>query len=284
MRVAFCISGCSVFERVLLLGVLLTRGLSATPFAERPLWRLDAALEATQKKSQPDGAASREEFPSVVSLQYAGETVCTGVLIAPSVVLTARHCLGVTFVAFGADGRAPTLVRRIASFTAAQPALDAALLFLDIPVTIKPIELRAAGTTRFPAEVSIVGFGHERRNAAGVRRILETRIRGWGCTYGNRSRLGCVPDFEMVFPRSQGADTCSGDSGGPVLERLGSRWQIVAITSRGVQNSMLKCGDGGIYTRVDAIGAWIERAMAQEAQRRVPRTQPPLIAGPTKRP
>ena len=54
-------------------------------------------------------------------------------------------------------------------------------------------------------------------------------------------------------------DTCEGDSGGPMLslERDGSRWSIIGITSFGVD-----CADTrfpGVYTRVDKYLDWIEQ-------------------------
>merc|ERR1712061_580623 len=55
-------------------------------------------------------------------------------------------------------------------------------------------------------------------------------------------------------------DTCSGDSGGPILSsELGknNQWSVIGITSFGV-----KCGDSrfpGVYTRVDQYLDWIRR-------------------------
>ena len=54
-------------------------------------------------------------------------------------------------------------------------------------------------------------------------------------------------------------DSCSGDSGGPMLssELNNGRWSVIGITSFGV-----KCGDPrfpGVYTRVDQYLDWISR-------------------------
>ena len=54
-------------------------------------------------------------------------------------------------------------------------------------------------------------------------------------------------------------DSCSGDSGGPMLSSAlnNGRWSVIGITSFGV-----KCGDPrfpGVYTRVDQYLDWISR-------------------------
>jgi secreted trypsin-like serine protease len=69
-------------------------------------------------------------------------------------------------------------------------------------------------------------------------------------------------DFAAAFEflaggRSNGtvADTCFGDSGGPVyVVNANGSHTLLGITSRGIGNV---CGNGGIYTRIDAHRDWI---------------------------
>lgn len=81
----------------------------------------------------------------------------------------------------------------------------------------------------------------------------------WGCDRDASARTGCITGHELVLTRAQAADTCTGDSGGAVLARAGKGWAVIAITSRAVSDSVLPCGDGGIYVRLAAHKQWLEK-------------------------
>jgi len=244
---------------VIAVGVALAPLASAHPrLATRAHWQIDAAGTGGAPGSHA----------SVLALSYRGVVVCTGALIAPRVVLTARHCVGVERASVGVDGAHPVATRAVIDHQSAQSGIDAAVLLLDAPLELEPLPLRSQRDVTPPSGVRIVGYGHENVRQAGVRRYLEAHAPGWGCTYGDRALYGCAPDFELVLPRKSGADTCHGDSGGPVLEREGQRWRIVAITSRSVVSSILECGDGGVYVRVDSIRPWLDRAIARLGSRK----------------
>lgn len=56
-----------------------------------------------------------------------------------------------------------------------------------------------------------------------------------------------------------GRDTCSGDSGGPLLVLMGASWELVGITSFG--DGCAKPGRYGVYTRVSYYQDFIENTL-----------------------
>ena len=55
----------------------------------------DASLEVDSTEIV-SGVADRGRDPAVIAIDIGGEGLCSGTLIAPRVVLTARHCVSVT--------------------------------------------------------------------------------------------------------------------------------------------------------------------------------------------
>ena len=53
-----------------------------------------------------------------------------------------------------------------------------------------------------------------------------------------------------------GADSCTGDSGGPLYCRNGGEEVLVGITSKG--NGCGKAGRPGIYSNVSKVISWIQ--------------------------
>ncbi|CAL4121453.1 unnamed protein product, partial [Meganyctiphanes norvegica] len=64
------------------------------------------------------------------------------------------------------------------------------------------------------------------------------------------------PEIEIcAAPFDGGRDTCTGDSGGPLLVQVNKRWAVIGLVSWGPT----RCGSGlpGVYTRVDGFLDWI---------------------------
>lgn len=171
------------------------------------------------------------------------EVRCTGVLIAPRVVLTAAHCVAdmrlqwsVFDVYFGTDAAAhdgrwiPTTTALVhPDFDADSRAHDLALLLLAEPVEdIAPIALPAApiGTDAVGTIARVVGFGVDDPDAAELRHhpnILK------------RSGTVRITEVGALTFRAEPAPsmTCVGDSGGPVFVPEGDGEALAGITSSG---------------------------------------------------
>lgn len=247
---------------------------------------------------------------ALVSVRGAQGGLCTGSRLTPTKVLTARHCLPARSVAIGFDVFSTDDARVIAVDLPPNPTVDAAVLTVDRPLTGKRMPLRQASDDAPPtSELIALGFGARNprgQRGAGYLRAVALNGAGWHCRSDDAHLLGCTPAFEMVVNRSGGADTCDGDSGGPLLEPRPAgaviyqrtaqgcsiesatpdslppwvnatrepvcsalqleesieietcSWRQVGLTSRPVARSRRRCGDGGVYLRIDRLRPWLD--------------------------
>lgn len=216
---------------------------------------------------------------AVVALANRGGIMCSGVVIAQQVVLTAGHCRGATHVLAGA-GPSARLGRASVQRFVNHPSrgVDLGLAILDSPLAVTPYGLVEGEVQTGSARV--LGFGCEdSRNCfnLGRRTYFDVTLSPHesSCSYDRSSELGCYPTTEMVLRRDVGADTCRGDSGGPLLVRHKETWLVAAITSRGLAHTERPCGEGGVYTRVAPQLNWIQEHLIVAAQQSRPsiRTQ-----------
>ncbi len=216
------------------------------------------------------GAPSRGKDPAVVALLLGDTGLCSGTLIAPDLVLTARHCVSTTLASVTCPSRTrhvqadrdprairilsgenlatgQVLARGVATVTVPSTNLcgnDVAVLVLDRAVTtIKPVPI-AAAAPRVGGRVRAVGFGlGEAGVGAGEKRARE------------HVRLVEVSAREFEV----GEATCSGDSGGPALDDESGA--IVGVVSRGTRPCDAHDARN-TYTRIDVHADVLARAVA----------------------
>ncbi|WP_224360684.1 S1 family peptidase [Hyalangium versicolor] len=212
-------------------------------------------------------------FLDVVAVGRDGGFHCTGVLVGPALVLTARHCLPAERVLFGVEVERPLAEVEVAREAIPEDdTLDAAVLHLAQPIdAVTPRSWRRSTDAAPPrAFVMLMGFGSNEpsgQSGAGRKRKALVPVAGWGCE-GSRVRWsGCDPRQEMVIPGSRGRDTCDGDSGGPVFEPHEGTWQLLALVSRPIAATRTRCGEGGVYVRVDRLADWLEAQLAESLSR-----------------
>jgi hypothetical protein len=232
---------------------------------------LTKAVVALEQEGVVAVATSLDDDPTHV-------TLCSGAMVAPNLVLTARHCVSRAVTATpacDAHGRSHNGVHladdadpaQIAIYTGSHVRVDrdaararairtlhptgqvlcdadVAFLVLDRPlpeVTVLPMRLR--GSVESGDRVVPVGFGGGLANAIGHRVARE------GSTVLTIGPAANADTGAVLGPREFEVDsaTCRGDSGGPALDaRTG---EIVGVVSRGAS-----CSAPGnhVYTRVDS--------------------------------
>ena len=219
------------------------------------------------------------KWPDVAAVMFPidGEVpLCTGTLVAPTVVLTAGHCydrssgvlpdsvlIGTSSLSRPGEGETIPIARGYV-YPAPATSEDLAVLILARPSTRPPRQI-VDGWARADlvngAAISLVGFGAiDRAGSVYVNQLQEatTTITDVDCS----TSPGCNPVAQPageLGAGGRGVDTCPGDSGGPLY--LSTRYGpvLAGVTSRSYDTARFPCSEGGIYVRPDKVLDWIEQ-------------------------
>jgi V8-like Glu-specific endopeptidase len=202
----------------------------------------------------------------VIAQDRQSESLCTGEVVSPHVVLTAAHCVdpdivgaGVTFSIFlGSDVNNSRQANNQSLYVDVrethydssfdpnqlQSGHDIGVLITAQPINVTPLPMnRTALTQNDPgSSIRLVGYGV----SSGTDQL--------GSTAGTkRQTTTTLYDFDslLLYFNDGSHNTCEGDSGGPALLKQGEVEVIAGITSFGDQG----CSTGGADTRIDVFAA-----------------------------
>ncbi len=219
------------------------------------------------------GVADRGRDPAVIAIDIGGEALCSGSLIAPRVVLTARHCVSNTTesvecpaqgsqitsnrspktlsILLGDDASTAELVAQGKEVVVPKSDVlcdhDIAAIVLDRDVTgVSYIKVSKTGAVK-DHFVRAVGYGETTDNGPAGSKLLREHVEIQTVT---------AAEFEV------GEATCNGDSGGPALDETSG--ELLGVVSRGGP-SCEGTGVHNIYTRADAFASDVIAAALAKA-------------------
>jgi len=246
----------------------------------------DASPAATRHVATPLASGSIDpDTDAVFALEVTAPEpkLCSAVLIAPNVLLTARHCIAVgseTDVVCGEsplealvepeaillsnvlsylDAPRPSEPPVVARFEVPRDGSDicgydiAALVLERTIVATPPLPARLVGPPETGEGYTAIGYGESTPNAgsrAGIRMHLEDRVvrcLGSDCT---------VPMAATEFGGDDGV--CLGDSGGPALDRQGRVFGIASRSAAGCETP--------VYTSLPAFADWLDPLLDEAAE------------------
>lgn len=230
-------------------------------------------------------AAAQGAWPDAAGVLYPHEgmnhdedqALCSGTLIAPSIVITAGHCYLDNFMpdnvlvgtaSLDHPEQGETIPIRIGfAYPDADTSEDVTALILAHPSTIPPRALAtgwAAADIQNGAKVELVGFGAISADGMTFVQELqqaETEVTDFNCSKSAGCRQTDAPDGELGAGGG-GIDTCPGDSGGPLYLKTSYGTFLAGVTSRGYSDSTVECSGGGIYERPNKFVDWLEAQTA----------------------
>jgi hypothetical protein len=229
----------------LLLAALALSSCSGPVEASSTCTELGTAASAIHNGSRTQKflELEQQELDAVVFVQAQlkqHQVSCSGVLVDPYWVMTAKHCLldGARMWVRNASGKPVTV-----AYSVAHPSADVALLSLENPLaSALPFRFGTEDPADYlKSKAEVAGFGFD---AEGVMGKLAFQV---------VTLIETSPNLVTVTGDRSGA--CFGDSGAPLMSRAPDGRAVVLGTLSGGAPS---CTGIDQYVRADSVAQWME--------------------------
>ena len=212
-------------------------------------------LFAISTNEANEGPQTTTDFPAVGKLGDIAGDKAGGTLIAPQFVLVAAHSVvglppgQLTFTIGGEVHRIANVFihpEYSADSLGGEDGNDIAILKLDSPVSgITPLAI-SGNAPRLDDQLELVGFGQQDGLAYGTKRA------------GATPPVDYVGDtiFRWTHENEAQNDSDPGDSGSPLLVKVGDHFEVIGIVSGGMHGTG-GLGDVATNVRVDNYLTWI---------------------------
>lgn len=214
-----------------------------------------------------NAVSSSRRFPWMVSLQNNGKHFCGAMLIHPSWLLTAKHCVKITATPLimigGLDLNNTTefIMRKVLKVVE-HPDLDVALIQLEQPVTDRtPIKVNNNPNINPGINSEAIGWGRLSENGSLTSILQEVSlplVANDKCAslYSDKFQT----NNHLCAGYEEGKkDACQGDSGGPLIIMWDdsdiSTQFLIGVTSWGI--GCARQGKFGVWVRTSTIIPWI---------------------------
>jgi len=210
------------------------------------------------------------DWPDAAGIEFRSDVECTGVLVAPDVVLTAGHCIGgIRSVILDTNdywypGEEIDVAEEI-EYPNSWHTYDIGVVLLEDEAVTPPRTIAQDCILEDylydGAPATIVGYGAT--DIWGTEydtKLIEasTTVTDADCSNVSSGCNASVSPGGELGAAGGGIDACYGDSGGPLYLNTPEGDFLLGLVSRSYDDVYAPCEEGGIWVRPDAVIPWIE--------------------------